>query len=380
MDAVYSFFSHPRYTNTLLSIVPTAQVVRVLLEHGANPNQPNHLGTTPIYFACGTGRPDAFKLLLQHGANPLQPAKDGTTCLHVATERGLVPVLQAVLTLAPHTSIDTRDASGQTLLHYAARNGRLPTLRWLLDRGANHSAQATDTGATPLMLAAQSGAVEAVVLLLDAGADPNTKGGHSVHRASALYLAARRGHGGAVRVLLERGARADARLSLGTTAAFAAAERGDVPLLQLLADHGANFNFRDVHGHSALVLATAGQRHAAMRFLLARGAMSRWGMGEEAGRALRRASCWTVWAAEGRLLHYSPWVVEWPSTPPSALTVLISLGQLYKREYLLASALYLFLVCSWLLGVKVQIARKEDGATPLHIAYTNKDSDGWYRV
>ena len=253
----------------------------MLLKHGADVNKANKVGATPLYLACGMGRAPAFQLLLKYGADPLRPARDGTTCLHVAAERGILPVIQAIVDFVPNASLEQGDAEGQTVVHFAARNDRGRLLRELLAMGANHSARANSTGATPLMLAAQGGAVDAMTVLLDAGADPNAQGNHGVHKASALYLAARNGHRQACQLLLDRGARADSRLTLGTTAAFAAAERGDVALLELLASKGANFNYRDIYGGSALFMAVAAKRPAAVAFLLRRGGAR----GEERGRA-----------------------------------------------------------------------------------------------
>jgi ankyrin repeat protein len=246
-------------------------VAEVLLKHGADANKPNKVGATPLYLACGMGRAPAFQLLLKYGADPLQSARDGTTCLHVAAERGLLPVIQAIVDFVPGATLEQGDAEGQTVAHFAARNNRAALLRELITMGASYNVRTNSTGATPLMLAAQGGAIDAMTVLLDAGADPNAQGNHGVHRASALYLAARRGHRGACRLLLDRGARVDIRLTLGTTAAFAAAERGDVPLLELLAERGANFNYRDIYGGSALFMAVTAKQHAAMEFLLLRG-------------------------------------------------------------------------------------------------------------
>ncbi|HEY9880084.1 MAG TPA: ankyrin repeat domain-containing protein [Leptolyngbyaceae cyanobacterium] len=45
------------------------EIVQYLLQHGANPNQ-LAAGRTPLMDAVSSGRPDLVKLLLQHGANP----------------------------------------------------------------------------------------------------------------------------------------------------------------------------------------------------------------------------------------------------------------------------------------------------------------------
>jgi len=63
---------------------------------------------------------------------------------------------------------------GWTPLHYAATGGHLAILQLLLDKHAYIDA-ASPNNTTPLMMAARYGTLDAVKLLLDAGADPSLK-------------------------------------------------------------------------------------------------------------------------------------------------------------------------------------------------------------
>jgi|EP00900_Chrysochromulina_parva_P019803 hypothetical protein len=160
-------------------------------------------------------------------------------------------------------------------------------------------------GLQPLSLAAGSGHVEAVVALLDAGADVNAV--QPVGRGeAALHRAARSGHAAVITTLLERGAApnvasadgarplhlaahrgqseaAAALLAVETTGYDAtdlcgrspllmAAEGGHVPLLVQLLDRGANANHADDNGWTALLLACKGQHADAVELLYSRGA------------------------------------------------------------------------------------------------------------
>src|SRR5487761_881225 len=82
-----------------------------------------------------------------------------------------------------------------------------------------------------------AGTVEVARLLLDAGASPDTHNGRLPNRGyrSALHGAVSRNNPGITQLLLERGARADDRVSLP-----AAVPLGDHRCLQLLLDHGAS--------------------------------------------------------------------------------------------------------------------------------------------
>ncbi len=58
------------------------EIVKLLLEHGANVNQPDFFGTS-LHAACKEGHTEIVKLLLEHGANVNQPHKLYGSPLHV---------------------------------------------------------------------------------------------------------------------------------------------------------------------------------------------------------------------------------------------------------------------------------------------------------
>jgi ankyrin repeat protein len=91
---------------------------------------------------------------------------------------------------------------------------------------------------TPLIWASETGSVECIKKLLDAGADPNIVENDGW---TALHWAARSGHVDAAKLLLSYGARSDARDSDGDTPLDWALERGHRGIIDLLrkqqADH-----------------------------------------------------------------------------------------------------------------------------------------------
>ena len=64
--------------------------------------------------------------------------------------------------------------SSDTPLHKAARQGDAEAIVVLIDAGANPNAK-DDSGDTPLHRAAKGGHAKAIAALLAAGADPNAK-------------------------------------------------------------------------------------------------------------------------------------------------------------------------------------------------------------
>jgi ankyrin repeat protein len=65
-----------------------ADVARLLLERGADPNARQGSGWTPLHSAAHNGDPDMVTLLLAHGANPSATNDDGATVRSMAEESG----------------------------------------------------------------------------------------------------------------------------------------------------------------------------------------------------------------------------------------------------------------------------------------------------
>ena len=70
-----------------------ADIVVLLLEAGANPQEKNNLGYTPLHWAAWTGHTDVVALLLETGANPQEKNIYDKTPLHLAAENGHTDVV-----------------------------------------------------------------------------------------------------------------------------------------------------------------------------------------------------------------------------------------------------------------------------------------------
>jgi ankyrin repeat protein len=123
-----------------------ADIVRLLISHGADPNEECG-GWTPLHAASEHGSPEIARVLLEHGANPNALNRSGGTALHVALEFTVVELL-----LDQGMDVDVRDKRGWTPLHEAAYDLNLQVFVALLDRGADPHAQ-TNKGETPFQLA-----------------------------------------------------------------------------------------------------------------------------------------------------------------------------------------------------------------------------------
>jgi ankyrin repeat protein len=141
-----------------------------------------------------------------------------------------------------HSNVNAPQPDGTTALHWAAHWNDLEAVNLLLRAGANPKI-ANRYGATPLSEAASLGNAAMIEALLKAGADPKaltTADGETV-----LMTAARAGNVDAVKILLEHGADVNARESYkGQTALMWAAAERHPEVVKMLLEHGADWKVR----------------------------------------------------------------------------------------------------------------------------------------
>lgn len=157
---------------------------RVLIEHGAKVNAADARHTnSALMWAVTTAYADGhkalpmMKLLLEHGADPNTVGLKGVTALFLAsaTGKGSEPCSACVrLLLQAGANPNAQDNAGDTPLLWAL-NPKLETtpkiIEELIDGGARVSLANRKTGETPLMAAAAQDSNAIVDLLLKNGAD-----------------------------------------------------------------------------------------------------------------------------------------------------------------------------------------------------------------
>mmetsp|Transcript_23420 Transcript_23420/g.37704 ORF Transcript_23420/g.37704 Transcript_23420/m.37704 type:complete len:541 (+) Transcript_23420:1-1623(+) len=92
-------------------------VLKVLVESGANIKQPMTEGTTPIKVAAAQGDPEVLQFLIDNGADVNSPNKDGYTALMAAAVKGNVRAVE--LLLRNGANVDAKTKEGQDALGIA---------------------------------------------------------------------------------------------------------------------------------------------------------------------------------------------------------------------------------------------------------------------
>jgi len=145
------------------------EVVRLLLEKGADVNKHNEGGETPLHYATRGGHIEAMTILLDHGADVSAKGTGCGTPLQWAARSGQTKA--AELLLAHDADINQQGTSEWTALIDAASHEHAGVVRLLLSRGADPNIQGS-YGRTALHEAASNNNVEIGRMLLAHGADP----------------------------------------------------------------------------------------------------------------------------------------------------------------------------------------------------------------
>ncbi len=310
-------------------------IVRLLCERGADVNQANALGDTPLIAAARNGHTAIVKLLCEQGVDPnagvpCKGMKDKTqwvaTAIEEAAFHGHTSVVELLLSkgvdieakntinnytallaaasqgheltvrclLEARANVNARSAKGFTALHKAAAFASEALFDALLARGSLLEARTTE-GSTALIIAAKNDNPLGIEILLDAGADLE---GQDERKRTALswavienaanamrtlldrgalaevplYLACSRGLSSAVRSLLEAGANPNANCAEGRTCLIAAAQHGHNEVLILLVEYGASLEARSTRPFTALFTAAICGHLGTVEILLNAGA------------------------------------------------------------------------------------------------------------
>ena len=240
------------FGNPLLGAIGNGNldVVKFLLEAGADVNPPSVGCATALHVAVAWDQVSTVVELLQHGASISETAYKGRTCLHIAAENGHTEI--ARILLGNGADISFTDQHGYSPLHTAAVSESTDMARILLDFGADPTVT-SNSGRTPLHSAAYWGNHEVAKLLCSSGADIAVS---DEYNDAPLHDAAQNGHYKLVQFLLDCGADVSQPGQYRMTPLALASTQGHLEVVKLLVDFGSDMSTFDGDGDTPLNLAS----------------------------------------------------------------------------------------------------------------------------
>ena len=250
----------PMTNSYFLSVIRSSvkghiELVKLLLDRGADVNIKAHGGISPLVGGCFTGCIETVKLLLLYGVD-LNAKAGKVTALDYASLLGHTEIVQVLLVSGVQV-----EATYALLLATSA--GHIDIMKILLDHGADLHMRGED-GRTPLHMASITGCKEALNLIFDSSLGDDRK--------NSLIKSSLKGHDEAVQLLLKYGAQVNKPSCSGQSALCTTCLVGDTKTAQVLLEHGAQVNGTDGDIISALMIACLGGHTETVQVLLDHGA------------------------------------------------------------------------------------------------------------
>lgn len=242
-------------------------LVVALLSSGAYANNPDVRGPggwTPLLCAVEGGHAEVVTVLLESGAKTSAAIDEGFTALHISARDGKCAIAE-MLVKAGSDLVAVTHTTGATPLHLAAEGGHSAIMTVLIEAGADLDYR-THEGDTPLYTSCEHAKLEAVRVLLRAGANPLLTSTDTLGQTfRPLDVAAFKGHYDVARELVQHlGVEGCGGKSRGVDALRNAAQTSDVGMMAILMDAGV------VDSGEALVHAAGYGGEAPVKFLLQR--------------------------------------------------------------------------------------------------------------
>jgi ankyrin repeat protein len=244
--------SNPEHGHTSLTLAVLGgdvEIVKLLINKGADVNKPNLTGDSALHLATLKGNAAMVELLINKGAGLNILNSKGDHALHLAAGEGNAAIVK--LLIDKGVTVDIKDSKGNTALHFAAVMGNAEIVELLIAKGADLDKEDLQ-GNTALHIAAGEGRAEIVELLINKGADLNRQDSTG---STALHVAAGEGKVAIVKLLIDKGAALNIQNLEGETALHVAAGEGNAAIVELLIAKGADIDIKDNQGKTPLDLA-----------------------------------------------------------------------------------------------------------------------------
>lgn len=164
----------------------------------------NYMQQTPLHLAAITNNIEVIRIMLEAGANPNEADRNGLTTVHHACCNRNSPCMAVIFKYSTFDiDLEKRNFNGHTPLHVAVEKGDKVLVRMLLEHNAKVNAMDSRNGWTPLFIAVANKDIKMLGILVEFGAKVNAQ---SYSGNSALHIATGRGYTDVVKVLVQYGA------------------------------------------------------------------------------------------------------------------------------------------------------------------------------
>lgn len=208
---------------------------------------PDAADTESLRLAIRLGYLDIASILLEKGANPNFRCEESSSALLIALEYEYFDLAQ--LMVAKGAEVNIRNAKGWTPLIWAAIKGYRRIVEFLLENGADIHICNND-GWNALVGAYFKQRTDIVELLIEHGAYFGRK-----YSEAALLSAYEQGYGDTVREIVSEGCNVNIMDAEGTPLLILAIRRGDLEMVKLFLEYGADANCRSDKDNPALSVA-----------------------------------------------------------------------------------------------------------------------------
>ena len=179
--------------------VDNLELIRYLIEEGADVNTTSFDVHTPLTAAAEGGYTESVKFLLEKGADVNKQQCWYDTPLIIGAKSGHFQCVKVLIKSG--ADISAKDVSGLSAMHHAVQCGHDTCVHMLIETGADVNSSYFNRNSL-LMAAAEKGYSKCVQLLIAAGADVKAE----YDSETALMCAAKDGHATSLNLLIRAGA------------------------------------------------------------------------------------------------------------------------------------------------------------------------------
>jgi ankyrin repeat protein len=241
-----------------------------MLDAGADINQRDEFGRSPLVNAVRSDHPEVAMELMKRGADVNLTSLENETPLMYTTEHGDLALTKELVRRGAILSISSMN--GSSALYQATQNNHLDIVKFILESGVDVDFQPLrekEGPGTALVSAVHSGYMDIARYLISKGADLE---GTTSQGETSLIMSTYDNRPEFTSMLIEAGANVDAANAYGWTAILMGAQFGNIEPIKLLLDANANVDAVTSFGGTALSLAVASGNRELAELLVDAGA------------------------------------------------------------------------------------------------------------